>query len=130
MNLTPRLRTVLLVVNLVILALPLAGIAVLRLYESALVRQTESALIAQGAFVAAAYKAALARALRVRSDRAGSMAEYGTPMAPQWAQQQQRPAQWRPRPAKLDLAIDEIRPRPPEPAAASIAPDALDVGHI
>ncbi len=127
MNRTPRLRTVLLVVNLVILALPLAGIAVLRIYESALVRQTESELIAQGAFVAAAYKAAWARALAAGPQPPANMElnGYGVPMAPQWAQQQQRPAQWRPRPAKLDLAIDEIRPRPPEPAAASFTPDPL-----
>ena len=59
----PRLRTVLVIVNIVILTLPLGGIAVLRLYESALVRQTESELIAQGAFVAATYKATLARTL-------------------------------------------------------------------
>lgn len=133
MNRTPRLRTVLLVVNLVILALPLAGIAVLRIYESALVRQTESELIAQGAFVAAAYKAALARALAAGPQPPANMElnDYGVPMAPQWAQQQQRPAQWRPRPAKLDLAIDQIRPRPPEPAAASITPDPLaaQAGH-
>jgi len=95
MNRTPRLRTVLLVVNLVILALPLAGIAVLRIYESALVRQTESELIAQGAFVAAAYKAALARALAAGPQPPANMElnDYGVPMAPQWAQQQQRPAQ-------------------------------------
>ncbi len=54
----PRLslRTVLIGINLVVLVLPLGGIQVLRLYESALVRQTESALIAQGAFVAAFYR--------------------------------------------------------------------------
>ena len=43
-----RLRTVLILVNLIVLALPVAGIQVLRIYESALVRQTESELIAQG----------------------------------------------------------------------------------
>ena len=36
--------------------LPLAGIQILRLYESALVRQTESQLLAQGAFVTAVYR--------------------------------------------------------------------------
>ncbi|MEM1433465.1 MAG: HAMP domain-containing sensor histidine kinase [Pseudomonadota bacterium] len=58
----PRLRTLLILSNVVILLSPLAGIQVLRLYESALVRQTESALIAQGAFVAAAYRSLLLEA--------------------------------------------------------------------
>lgn len=52
-----RLRTVLVGFSLFILVLPVAGIQVLRLYESALVRQTESELIAQNAVVAAAFAA-------------------------------------------------------------------------
>ena len=60
----PQLRTVLLVVNLVILLLPLAGIWILRLYESELIRQTESELIAQGVIVSAAYRDALQRVRR------------------------------------------------------------------
>ena len=52
-----RLRTVLVGFSLFILVLPVAGIQVLRLYESALVRQTESELIAQTAVVAAAFAA-------------------------------------------------------------------------
>ena len=51
-----RLRTVLIVLSLFVLVLPLAGIQVLRLYESALVRQTESALIAQTDFIAATFR--------------------------------------------------------------------------
>ena len=39
------LRTLLIAINLVVLLLPLAGIQLMRLYESALVRQTESALM-------------------------------------------------------------------------------------
>lgn len=51
-----RLRTVLVVLSLFVLVLPVAGIQVLRLYESALVRQTESALIAHTDFVAATFR--------------------------------------------------------------------------
>ncbi|MCY3620499.1 MAG: HAMP domain-containing sensor histidine kinase [Gammaproteobacteria bacterium] len=51
-----RLRTVLIVLSLFVLVLPVAGIQVLRLYESALVRQTESALIAHTDFVAATFR--------------------------------------------------------------------------
>jgi signal transduction histidine kinase len=56
--LRPRLRSLLLVVNLVIVLLPLAGIGVLGLYESELVRQTEANLIGQGAYIAAAFRQA------------------------------------------------------------------------
>ena len=52
----PRLRTVLLVVNLAVLALPLAGIFFFRIYENQLVQQTESELISQAAVIAAAYR--------------------------------------------------------------------------
>lgn len=56
-----RLRFLLLLSNLVVLALPLAGIFALRIYESALIRQTESALISQGSFVSAAYRQTVKR---------------------------------------------------------------------
>ena len=51
-----RLRTILIVLSLFVLVLPLAGIQVLRLYESALIRQTESALIAHTDFIAATFR--------------------------------------------------------------------------
>jgi len=51
-----RLRTVLVGLSLIVMILPLAGIQILRLYESALIRQTESELRAQGAFVIAVYR--------------------------------------------------------------------------
>ena len=51
-----RLRTVLVGLSLIVMILPLAGIQILRLYESALVRQTESELLAQGVFVTAMYR--------------------------------------------------------------------------
>ncbi|MEM1348580.1 MAG: hypothetical protein AAGI01_08505, partial [Myxococcota bacterium] len=50
----PRLRTILLYVHLLILALPLAGLGALRIWENELVRRTESELVAQGAFLRAA----------------------------------------------------------------------------
>lgn len=51
----PRIRTILLIVNLAILALPLAGIAGLRLYENELIRGTEAQLLVQGALVREMY---------------------------------------------------------------------------
>lgn len=52
----PRLRTVLLWVNLVVVALPLAGIFVLRLYENELVRGTETQLLALGSVIRQAFR--------------------------------------------------------------------------
>src|ERR1051325_9183163 len=54
----PRIRTLLLATYLTVLLLPVAGIGILRLYESALLRQTEAELLAQAAVLAAAYRTA------------------------------------------------------------------------
>ncbi|MDH3671316.1 MAG: HAMP domain-containing histidine kinase [Gammaproteobacteria bacterium] len=120
----PRLRTVLVIVNIVILALPLGGIAVLRLYESALVRQTESELIAQGAFVAATYKAALVRTLNENvSGQITSLEPYGVLMASEWMQEKGSTERWQPRAANLDLAVDQIQPPPPDAIRLSLPAD-------
>lgn len=110
----PRLRTILLLVNLLVLALPLGGIGVLRLYESALIRQTETELIAQGAVIAAAWRAAL---LRVAP--AGDLSAMGHPVDPRWRRDES--VQWHPRAATLDLANAVVRPLEPTalPAAAA-----------
>ncbi len=94
----PRIRLVLLLVNLVLLALPLGGLWLLRIYESALVRQTETELLAQGAVIGAAYRAAWT---------GGAMAP-GAGLAPRFA--------------VLDLARDPVLPppRPGVPAAADL----------
>lgn len=52
----PRIRTVLLGVNVIILLLPLAGIAFLRIYDNELLRQTEASLLAQGAVLQSTYR--------------------------------------------------------------------------
>ena len=96
-----RLRTVLIVLSLFVLVLPLAGIQILRLYESALVRQTESALIAQTDFVAASFR----HRFREVATLAGA---YGQPLA--------NPAYdpTRRRRAVLDLADVEVLPPFPD----------------
>ena len=116
-----KLRYLLLAVNLTVLWLPLLGLEALRLYESALVRQTESELIAQAAFVAASYRATLARlAPQAMADPA-----YGVPLAAPWREPNDRETRWRPRPARLDLAEDAVYPPPPETTAPSAPPDPV-----
>jgi len=55
----PRVRTVLLTANLLVLLFPLGGVLLLRVYESVLIRRTESELQVQGAVLAASYRSAL-----------------------------------------------------------------------
>ncbi len=112
----PRMRTVLLALNLIVLALPVAGLYFFRIFENQLVRETESELISQGAligaFVKAGFKAAGddAAALGVPIDIAPPRSEHGpyTPIMPE-----------------RDLARDEILPPRPAPVAASVDADLV-----
>jgi len=117
----PRLRTILLVGNLVLLALPLAGIFLLRIYESALIRQTESELIAQAAVLSAAYRQAWLAG-------AGPVALERLPRADPAAAQRYRgvlaSGVREPLFANLDLADDPILPPPPAGAVASAPAEA------
>lgn len=110
----PRLRTVLLAANLALLALPLAGIWFLRVYESALVRQTESELIGQAVLIAAQF-----RGEWLAAAPPGALAEMprtGRPAGPE---------RWQPIPASLDLADDPILPPAPQPAPPAGPPDPV-----
>ncbi len=78
----PSLRTLFLVVSLVVLLLPLGGIAALRLYETSLVQRAESSLISQGALVAAAYREELSR--KLAEDKGIDPTLYGNPLAAKW----------------------------------------------
>jgi hypothetical protein len=109
----PRLWTLLLLSNMAVLALPITGLWVLRLYESALVRQTESELVAQAAVLAGAFREELRRTY-------ATAAPWGAP-APF------SPAQL----PGLDLAVDPILPPPPDPVRAGAAQaQAAAIGAI
>ena len=117
-----RLRTVLIIVNLLVLALPVAGVQLLRIYESALVRQTESALIAQGVFVAAFYRALFADLGQV------DLSNHSTALSPE--RRRDHTATWHPRPAVLDLADSAIlTPFPDGKKGAQADPLARTVGE-
>ena len=100
--LRPRIRTVLLIVNLAILALPLAGIAGLRLYENELVRGTEAQLLLQGGLVREMF-------LLGYRDAAGRGVEIPTAAPADPAREALVPS--------LDITRD--RRRPPAPAGAT-----------
>lgn len=122
MSWRPRLATVLLAITLVIALLPLGGLFVLRIYESALIRQTESELIAQGVLIAASYRVQFERLTLAKAGRAPALpADYGNPVSspPRPADPENR---WRPRFAVLDLASDAILPAPEDAGPALFAP--------
>lgn len=121
----PRLRTLLLLVNLVLLALPLTGVFLLRLYESALIRQTESELMGQGALIAAMYRVDWLRAAPDGTFSTMPLSKAPPPDGP-----------WQPIQANLDLADDPILPEiittampvaSPHPVARQIATDIKPV---
>jgi signal transduction histidine kinase len=92
-----RMRTVLLALGLVAFALPFAGFAWLRIYDTQLVRQTEIELLAQAAFVVATVDDAL--------DERGAM-----PLV-----KDQGVLTFHPHSAKLDIAKEVVRPPADEP---------------
>lgn len=107
----PRLRTLLLLSNLVVLALPLSGLWALRLYESALVRQTEGELRAQAAVLAGAWRA-------TRGLPGQSLSDGLTPLSLETARRR-----------GLDLARDTVLPIAPDPhGGPEASPEAREAG--
>lgn len=106
-----RLRTVLVALSLSVLALPIASLQVLRIYESVLIRQTQGSLVAQSAFAVSAYQDTLVRELGV------SIAGYGKAVADADVMRHT---------VALDLAESEMFP-PLAPAVEDGAADAAAV---
>lgn len=123
----PRLRTVLLAVHLLILLLPLAGIALLRLYDSQLVRRTEAELIVQGAAISAAYRAELRRAAATTGV---DLAAWGRPAQDTAKRAADEP--FDPAVPGLDLVRHPLLPPAPEarPPRAPADPLALAAGRV
>ena len=110
----PGIRSLLLATYLAVLLLPVAGIGILRLYESALIRQTEAELLAQAAVLSAAYRTAWV-------ERAPPGALAAMPKAElQWggSAPDGSAERWTPLLPQLDLAETQILPRPPDAAPA------------
>ena len=108
----PRLRTLLLLSNLLVLSLPLAGLYFLRLYESALIRQTEAELVAQAAVLAGAYRMELLHRIP------GAEGRVPGSVLPDAALD-------RVRRAGLDLARDPVLPPPPDPRPTALLASVL-----
>lgn len=130
MSFCPKLRTVLLALNILVLLLPLGGIAVLRLYESELVRQTESELISQAALTASMFRAAYPKRQAPPAEMTGAaIPAPDTPTAPPSGSDGEELIPVHPR---LDLAKSRLRdPAPPADIAQLPAdPAALAAGRL
>src|SRR6266545_6119435 len=101
-----KLRSILLMVSVVVLILPVAGVYFLRIYENELVKQTELELISQVALISAAYRREI-HILTASEPRQ----DYGIKIiSPPVLDDYYKPIQ-----AALNLATAQIKPRPQEP---------------
>ena len=119
----PRIRTLLFATYLAVLLLPVAGIGVLRLYESALLRQTEAELLSQAAVLTAAYRSGWL-------ERAPPGALAAMPRATlSWGTQPSpgSPERWIVLLPQLDFAETTILPRAPDAVAVGQPPEPVAV---
>ncbi len=120
----PSLATITLAVMIAVLALPFAGIGILRLAENQLVRSTEAELIAQAA--------ALAAAMAARLDEQGPTLSLGPPIPLPIRPPGSSPdeVRWNPTVPQLDLASMPILDRRPaaRPAATPAPPAYSEAG--
>jgi signal transduction histidine kinase len=128
MNWQPRLRTVLLIINIGIILLPLGGIGVLRLYEGELIRRTETELIAQGVLIAAAYRQELARAsssLHAGHPATKAIHNYGLPVTMPLNKNADSSRKYNPITPRLGISGEHILPPPPVAATPAAPADPL-----
>jgi signal transduction histidine kinase len=120
----PRLRTIFLIVNLLILLLPVGSVAMLRLYESELIRRTQAELIAQGALVAAMYRREYER-LHPEIVTPSATGDPAAPFRPPplFPPRPEDQGALQPIPPELDLAKDPVWPSAPSPQATAAPPD-------
>ncbi len=116
----PRIRTVLLFINSLILLLPLVGIQALKLYENELIHQTEAALAAQGAYVREQLKADLTARL------VGLGAPQGHEVDPRFVRQDGSSGEfYEPLMPDINVYRERIRPAAPDARLATVSADPL-----
>lgn len=126
MTFRPRLRTVLLFLNLLVLLLPLGSIAILRLYESELVKQTESELISQAALTAAMFRETYLKQFDEleMKEQSAAISQRGNLLS---LPKSSDPAEFIPVPPQLDLATSRIRPPALPPEVPTTLPDPVSL---
>lgn len=138
--------------SLLLISLPIAGIIILRVYESALIRQTETGLITQSALIAAQFREELLRlaplnvsaksyghtATATAADDANIARSRRSRLVAEGAKQTVQPignsgaqSPWKPRPAVLDISLSRILPIVPVSRVDGVADEyALRVGKL
>lgn len=122
MSYRPKLRTILLTLNLLVLLLPLGGIAILRLYESELVKQTESELISQAALTAAMFRDTYLKQIAALRSKGHIVDLASLGNVPEFHSDSEL-AEFMPLPPQLDLARSRIRPPAPLADLPTTPPD-------
>src|SRR5690554_6689097 len=125
MRARPRLRTILLWVNLIVLLMPLVAVVALRLYETELIRRTEAEVLSQAALIKATYEHTLSDELgddlsALNGDETGVEARWPTNVEDRF----------RPVPIDMDLRRDEViaPPEGPQPPGGPVHAAALRAG--
>lgn len=112
-------------INLIVLALPIIGIAALRIFENVLHRQTESKLIAEGAYVRTLYLSTLREMLdgETMGEPLVRLVEHDSP---------QPEGPWRPIPPTIDLWRDQVLPPGPDgvPSEQPVHHVAAEAGEM
>lgn len=122
----PRLWAILVIANLIVVLVPLAGIWVFRLYEGELLRRTESALISQSVLIREMVVAKYKESLAAHESPDEILAQASRPVggAFRW-ENRIRLGEYRSFGPRIDLSADDKRPPLPEASLAREEPDPL-----
>lgn len=108
----PRLRTILLLVNIVVLGVPVLAFAGLQIYDTQLIRRTEAEVIAQAGHIKAHTERELSEAVEA-AERDGVGDDFGIEGQVQWPETFY---EYRPVEPKLDSSRSEVREPESDPA--------------
>jgi len=125
MRARPRLRTILLWVNLIVLLMPLVAVVALRIYETELIRRTEAEVVSQAALIKATYEQALRDELE---GDAAVLVRDGSSVEAKWPTNIED--RFRPVPIDMDLRRAEVYSPPdgPKPPGGPVHAAALRAG--
>ncbi len=105
---TYSLRSLVIIINLAVLALPIIGLLALRIFENIVHRQTELKLIAEAAYVRSLYLDSLSVKLNKKSSIRKKIVVPAENPPPY------RKDRWKPYPPRIDLSKDPVLPPGPE----------------
>jgi signal transduction histidine kinase len=121
MKIRLKLSYIFILINSIILSLPVAGIALMRLYDSTLIRQTEDSLITQAVMLTSIYTKEL-----LKDNPNLSLKTYGKALPKKyWQQDDPILGKWRPIATTLDLINSPVYPKELAPEITNIHVDPI-----